>query len=48
MIKLRLPKPFELLLAWHGLFAGAYTVAYLTAESAESPAGLHQFSYNFV
>ncbi len=44
MIKLRLPKPFELLLAWHGLFAGAYTVAYLTAESAESPAGLHQFA----
>lgn len=41
MIKLRLPKAFDLLLLWHGLFAGAYTVAYITAEGAP---GLHEFS----
>jgi len=41
MIKLRLPKALELLLLWHGLFAGAYTIAYLTAEGAP---GLHEFS----
>lgn len=41
MIRLRLPKPFEVLLFWHGLFAGAYTIAYLTADGAR---GLHQFA----
>lgn len=41
MAKLRLPHSFELLLVWHGLFVGAYTIAYLTAESAP---GLHEFS----
>lgn len=41
MIKMRLPKSFDLLLFWHGLFAGAYTIAYLTAESAPA---LHQFA----
>lgn len=41
MIKARLPKSFDLLLLWHGLFAGSYTIAYLTAEGAE---GLHRFA----
>lgn len=41
MIKLRLPTAFDLLLFWHGLFAGAYTIAYLTAERAP---GLHEFA----
>jgi len=41
MTKLRLPSAFELLLFWHGLFVGSYTVAYLTAEGAQ---GLHQFA----
>lgn len=40
-IKARLPKAFDLLLVWHGLFAGAYTIAYLTADGAR---GLHQFA----
>jgi len=37
----RLPRPFDLLLLWHGLFTGSYTIAYLSAESA---GGLHQFA----
>lgn len=41
MIKTRLPKSFDLLLFWHGLFAGSYTIAYLTAEGAPA---LHQFA----
>jgi cytochrome b len=41
MTKLRLPKAFELLLVWHGLLVGSYTIAYLTAEGAP---GLHQFA----
>lgn len=41
MTKRWLPRPFDLLLLWHGLFAGAYTIAWLTAESAQ---GLHQFA----
>ena len=41
MIKLRLPKAFELLLVWHGLLVGAYTIAYLTADGAP---GLHLFA----
>lgn len=41
MTKLRLPTAFELLMVWHGLFVGAYTIAYLTAEGAP---GLHEFS----
>ena len=41
MIKMRLPKSFDLLLFWHGLFAGSYTIAYLTAEGAPA---LHQFA----
>jgi len=41
MTKLRLPNSFELLMVWHGLFVGAYTLAYLTAEGAP---GLHQFA----
>ncbi|HKJ76580.1 MAG TPA: cytochrome b/b6 domain-containing protein [Gammaproteobacteria bacterium] len=41
MTRLRLPKPFELLLFWHGLLAGSYTIAYITAEGAH---GLHQFA----
>lgn len=41
MIEMRLPKPFDLLLFWHGLFAGSYTIAYLTAEGAPA---LHQFA----
>ncbi len=41
MIKLRLPNAFDLLMLWHGLFVGAYTIAYLTAEGAP---GLHEFS----
>lgn len=41
MTSLRLPKPFELLLFWHGLLAGSYTIAYITAEGAH---GLHQFA----
>lgn len=35
------PRPFDLLLLWHGLFVGAYTVAYVTADGAH---GLHQFA----
>ena len=41
MTKLRLPNPFEWLMVWHGLFVGAYTIAYLTAEGAP---GLHEFA----
>ncbi len=41
MTKPRWPKPFELLLVWHGLLVGSYTIAYLTAEGAH---GLHQFA----
>lgn len=41
MTKLRLPNAFELLMLWHGLFVGAYTIAYLTADGAP---GLHEFS----
>jgi len=41
MTRLRLPTRFDLLLLWHGLFAGAYTIAYLTADGA---AGLHEFA----
>lgn len=41
MTRLRLPNAFELLMVWHGLFAGAYTIAYLTADGAP---GLHEFS----
>lgn len=41
MTRLRLPNAFELLMGWHGLFVGAYTIAYLTAESAP---GLHEFA----
>lgn len=41
MTELRLPNAFELLMVWHGLFVGAYTIAYLTAEGAP---GLHEFS----
>jgi cytochrome b len=41
MTKLRLPNSFEWLMLWHGLFAGAYTIAWLTAEGAP---GLHEFS----
>ena len=41
MIKLRKPNAFELLMTWHGLLVGSYTVAYLTAEGAT---GLHRFA----
>lgn len=41
MTKPRLPNAFELLMLWHGLFVGAYTIAYLTAEGAPR---LHEFS----
>jgi cytochrome b len=41
MTRLRIPTAFDLLLFWHGLFVGAYTVAYLTAEGAPA---LHEFS----
>ncbi|MEW6647913.1 MAG: cytochrome b/b6 domain-containing protein [Pseudomonadota bacterium] len=41
MTRRRMPSAFDLLLLWHGLFAGAYTVAYLTAEGAPA---LHEFS----
>ena len=37
----RLPTAFNLMMLWHGLFVGAYTIAYLTAEGAP---GLHEFS----
>lgn len=36
-----LPRSMDLLLVWHGLFAGASVIAYLTAEAAES---LHAFA----
>lgn len=29
-----LPRPITLLMAWHGLFAGAYTIAFVTSEGA--------------
>lgn len=41
MTRLRLPNSFEWLMLWHGLFAGSYTIAWLTAEGA---AALHAFS----
>lgn len=41
MTRLRLPTPFDLLMLWHGLFAGTYTIAYLTADGAP---GLHEFA----
>lgn len=41
MTRLRFPKPMELLLVWHGLFVGAYTSAYLTADGAP---GMHEFA----
>lgn len=41
MTKLRLANSFEWLMVWHGLFVGAYTIAYLTAEGAP---GLHEFA----
>ncbi len=41
MTRFRSPRPFDILLLWHGLFAGSYTVAYLTAEGAFA---LHQFA----
>ena len=34
-------KPMDLLLAWHGLFAGCYIVAYLTAEGGMA---VHRFA----
>ncbi|MFE8069897.1 cytochrome b/b6 domain-containing protein [Marinobacteraceae bacterium S3BR75-40.1] len=40
-IKWRLPRAFDFLLLWHGLFAGSYTVAYLTSEGAFA---LHQLA----
>lgn len=30
-----LPRPITLLMGWHGLFAGAYTIAFVTSEGAE-------------
>lgn len=30
-----LPRPITLLVGWHGLFAGAYTIAFVTSEGAE-------------
>lgn len=36
-----MPRPMDLLLVWHGLFAGSYVIAYLTAEAADS---LHVFA----
>lgn len=41
MTRLRMPTAFDLLMLWHGLFAGAYTIAYLTADGAP---GLHEFA----
>ncbi len=41
MIKPRLPTRFDMLLVWHGLLAGAYSIAYITAEGAP---GLHRFA----
>ena len=41
MIKPRMPNAFELLMTWHGLFVGAYTIAYLTADGS---LGLHRFA----
>lgn len=41
MTRLRLPTAFDLLMLWHGLFAGTYTIAYLTADGAP---GLHEFA----
>ncbi len=39
--RLRLPRALDLLLVWHGLFAGSYIVAYVTSEGAH---GLHRFA----
>lgn len=30
-----LPRPITLLMGWHGLFAGAYTIAFITQDGAE-------------